>query len=218
MEEKIAEKKQAIEELNIIDDTSGLEEEEVVRRNRVTAELMRCLNWKDNILAQKAKVNWIRDGDANSKLFHKWINKRAKQNEIIGVRWWKDISNIYHGKEGRGMVKELVRIVGEGENTYFWTDSWVGDGTLRERFPRLHILSNNKEAMGIDDHWRWTSSGNGVFNTRDAYHGEAKETTPNRDKSEILAFKRLWKIVAPRSHQAIVWKILNKKVPTRVEL
>ncbi|KAL8470805.1 hypothetical protein ACS0TY_033399 [Phlomoides rotata] len=120
MEEKIAEKKQVIEELDTIDDTFELEEEEVVRRNRVAAELIRCLNWKDSILAQKTKS--------------------------------------------------------------------------------------------------WTGSGNGVFNTKDAYRGEAMDIVPKWEKSESIAFKRLWKIAAPRSHQAIVWKILNKKMPTRVEL
>lgn len=38
----------------------------------------------------------------------------------------------------------------------FWGDIWIGDSSLKELFPRLHSISNNKN-MGDwqQDGWRW---------------------------------------------------------------
>jgi hypothetical protein len=35
--------------------------------------------------------------------------------------------------------------VGDGRNTFFWLDHWVGDSPLRFKFPRLFDLALNKE-------------------------------------------------------------------------
>lgn len=41
-----------------------------------TAELFRNLNCKHGLAAQKARMAWARDGDVNTKLFHKAVNQR----------------------------------------------------------------------------------------------------------------------------------------------
>lgn len=74
----IADKKMRIESLDRIDDAIGLDEEEIIERNQVSAELLRTLNWKEAILYQKVKTRWLREGDTNSSFFHSWINRRAK--------------------------------------------------------------------------------------------------------------------------------------------
>jgi len=45
---------------------------------------------------------------------------------------------------------ELVRKVGNGKETCFWLDIWVGDTSLRERFPRFFSLSTQKECSSFD--------------------------------------------------------------------
>ncbi|KAL8479964.1 hypothetical protein ACS0TY_026780 [Phlomoides rotata] len=82
---KIEEKKAEILNLHLIDDTFGLEEEEIIKRNQGSAELLRELHWNDGMLAQKDKAKWIAAGDTNSRFFHRWINKRPKQNGIEGL-------------------------------------------------------------------------------------------------------------------------------------
>ncbi|KAL8498955.1 hypothetical protein ACS0TY_022059 [Phlomoides rotata] len=49
-------KKKEIEVLDRIDDVMGLEEEEIIHRNKSTAELIRFGQWKEKLLAQKAKA------------------------------------------------------------------------------------------------------------------------------------------------------------------
>ncbi|KAL8480193.1 hypothetical protein ACS0TY_026931 [Phlomoides rotata] len=82
---KIEEKKAEILNLHLIDDTFGLEEEEIIKRNQGSAELLRELHWNDGMLAQKDKAKWIAVGDTNSRFFHRLINKRHKQNGIEGL-------------------------------------------------------------------------------------------------------------------------------------
>lgn len=41
---------------------------------------------KDNLIYQKSRIRWIRDGDVNSKFFHAYINKRRRHNKIHGVK------------------------------------------------------------------------------------------------------------------------------------
>lgn len=88
LEELVEEKKDGIMQLNHIDEAFGLEDEEIVRRNQLTVEFIRSAIWRDKLLAQKAKVKWISEGDVNSKFFHNWINRRAKSNGIEGI--WMD--------------------------------------------------------------------------------------------------------------------------------
>lgn len=72
-------------ELDIVDETSGLDENLVIRRKEMTTELIRRLHQKGSLNAQKAKIKWLREGDVNSSFFHRVINFRRKINEIPGI-------------------------------------------------------------------------------------------------------------------------------------
>lgn len=37
------------------------------------------------MLAQKARMNWLKEGDVNTRTFHKAINKRRRNNGILGL-------------------------------------------------------------------------------------------------------------------------------------
>jgi len=39
----------------------------------------------------------------------------------------------------------IRRVIGDGRNTLFWHDNWVGDTPLRVKFPRLFDLAVSKE-------------------------------------------------------------------------
>ncbi|KAL8543610.1 hypothetical protein ACS0TY_004253 [Phlomoides rotata] len=82
---RIEAQKKNIKRLDKFDDVFGLEEEEIIERNRITAELRRNMVWKESFLFQKAKAKWIKEGDVNSSFFHGWINKRIKLNGIEGL-------------------------------------------------------------------------------------------------------------------------------------
>ncbi|KAL8498956.1 hypothetical protein ACS0TY_022060 [Phlomoides rotata] len=84
-----------------MDDVMGLEEEEIIHRNKSTAELIRFGQWKEKLLAQKSKARWLRDGDVNSSYFHGWINRNKKFNMIEGLsingRWSDSVEEVKRG-------------------------------------------------------------------------------------------------------------------------
>ena len=63
-------------------------------------------------------------------------------------------------KEVEIVVKNgLWIMVGDGKNTLFWEDLWVGDSCLKDRFPRLYSLSSQRETFiaecGVWDGFSW---------------------------------------------------------------
>ncbi|KAL8469897.1 hypothetical protein ACS0TY_032675 [Phlomoides rotata] len=85
MDRKIEEKKTEIERLDIMDDVLGLESVEEEQRRNLMNDLMKETSWREKQLFQKARVKWIKEGDANSKFFHNWVKKRYKRNELSGL-------------------------------------------------------------------------------------------------------------------------------------
>jgi hypothetical protein len=77
----------------------------------------------------------------------------------IASRWWNDVCNL--DKDSDWFVRAVEKKVGSGNNTLFWSDIWVGEQPLRERFPRLYGISTQKEGLianlgvWIDGGWRW---------------------------------------------------------------
>lgn len=74
-----------IKEMDIIDEAFGLTVDEASKRSEALALLLRQLHNRKSLLGQKAKLNWLRDGDVNNKLFHHAINSRRRWNGIAGL-------------------------------------------------------------------------------------------------------------------------------------
>jgi len=76
--------------------------------------------------------------------------------------WWRDISAMCREE---WFANHVSRSVGNGENTFFWSDVWCGGEEFRVRFIRLYDLSLFKGALvsdmchlgwGVDgEAWRW---------------------------------------------------------------
>lgn len=77
--------KREIYELGLIDDTLGLEEEEIIKRKESPQNLFRSLNQRNSLHAQKSNIKWLMEGDINSSFLHRAINFRRKINEIAGL-------------------------------------------------------------------------------------------------------------------------------------
>jgi hypothetical protein len=56
------------------------------------------------------------------------------------VRIRDGVGGVRDGWFGEGVVRK----VGDGTDTYFWTDPWVGGIPLCERFGRLYDLATTK--------------------------------------------------------------------------
>lgn len=75
--------------------------------------------------------------------FSHW--KSQLQKGICGITKNGNIEKI--------MNEGIQNIVGEGNTTRFWIH-WVGNDTLRKRFPRLFKITTDKNAL-ISDMWAW---------------------------------------------------------------
>lgn len=52
----------------------------------------------------------------------------------------------------------IRRRVGNGHDTLFWLDQWVGDSSLSSRFPRLLLIASNPQAkISSCGHWEHSS-------------------------------------------------------------
>ncbi|CAJ2673056.1 unnamed protein product [Trifolium pratense] len=80
-----------------------------------------------------------------------------------GSTWWRELARIRDGggEAGRGWFRESVlRQVGDGSDTFFWTDPWVDGISLRERFGRLFDLAENKSVLVAEMFLRgWEAGG-----------------------------------------------------------
>ncbi|KAL8552344.1 hypothetical protein ACS0TY_001153 [Phlomoides rotata] len=129
-----------IQKIDAIDDTLGLDEAEASNRAILMEQLATVMNQRETELIQKSKVHWAKEGDVNSALFHKFLNCRIN---------------------GDDFRNDFRKSVGNGKDTLFWHDEWLEGESLKNKFPRLYRLSNQKNEhigdMGswINDTWIW---------------------------------------------------------------
>ncbi|GAU44350.1 hypothetical protein TSUD_129240 [Trifolium subterraneum] len=83
----------------------------------------------------------------------------------LASKWWKDVCSLDKVVESKNWLGEsIVRKVGNGFSTYFWSSNWIGEAPLLEVFPRLYSLSIHKDSMVRDFYvqegggWRWSFS------------------------------------------------------------
>ena len=90
-------KKNIVEEIKELDDKDGndaLEENGKLRRMELFSQLGLVEKKLESIYRRKARVNWIKYGDINSKFFHNAIKWRRLKNEVkgveIGTQWCEE--------------------------------------------------------------------------------------------------------------------------------
>jgi hypothetical protein len=59
--------------------------------------------------------------------------------------WWKDICSIGVNLDHNWFSQQVIKKMGNGEQTSFWKDLWIGTVPLCEKFPRLYSISLQKE-------------------------------------------------------------------------
>ncbi|XP_057418079.1 uncharacterized protein LOC130712263 [Lotus japonicus] len=63
----------------------ALSVEEINERKDLMGEFWRVTNLQESLLRQKSRVQWLKDGDANSGFFHRMVNWRRRSNAINGL-------------------------------------------------------------------------------------------------------------------------------------
>ncbi|GLT51278.1 hypothetical protein SLA2020_246990 [Shorea laevis] len=75
-----------IEQVDKQNEISELEEAEIVKRQEGFSEMWECLRKKELIWKQKSRSRWVREGDANTRFFHRMAKGRRAHNNIAGLR------------------------------------------------------------------------------------------------------------------------------------
>lgn len=93
--------------------------------------------WKEIIRTRYGMENW-------------WITKATTQPYDTGL--WRSIRNLWPKLINNCKIK-----VGDGRKTLFWEESWVGQGTLKDSFPDLLLLSLQEKVTvkEMRDHHGW---------------------------------------------------------------
>jgi hypothetical protein len=112
--------------------------------------------------------------------------------------WWRDISALRSEEWFGGNVS---RYVGDGRNTLFWKDAWVGGVSFRDRFHRLFELSMLKNESVFAMHalgwgrdgaaWSWRR---GLFVWEEELVGELRLLLQNVSLQVDKVDRRLWRL------------------------
>lgn len=96
---------------------------------------------------------------------------------------WCDIKDDSRSEQfGMVMLEGITNELGKGNKIFFWSDVWVGEETLKDRFPRLFILSSQKNhrvtQMGSwNGHvWSWS-----LLRRRGMFEWEKEQETEMRE-------------------------------------
>jgi hypothetical protein len=72
-------------------------------------------------------------------------NLGDKSKPWFSSLWWKDICSIGTNLDTNWFLRDVTKKLGNGLHTCFWSDVWVGETPLKDRFPRLFSISTQKE-------------------------------------------------------------------------
>ncbi|GKV29432.1 hypothetical protein SLEP1_g38359 [Rubroshorea leprosula] len=85
MEAQYEQDVEKIEQVDMQNEISDLEDSEIVKRQEGFAEMWDVLRKRELIWKQKSRSKWVHEGDANTRFFHRVAKGRRAQNNIAGL-------------------------------------------------------------------------------------------------------------------------------------
>jgi len=87
-----------------------------------------------------------------------WRDMGVSSSSSKDSVWWKDLFRVCGNvTEGNWFDRRLQWCVGDGHCVKFWSDRWVDDKALKDKFPRLYSISLNKNSL-VGDVAVWVGS------------------------------------------------------------
>nr|GEU35202.1 RNA-directed DNA polymerase, eukaryota, reverse transcriptase zinc-binding domain protein [Tanacetum cinerariifolium] len=141
---------------------------------------------------------------------------------------WLNIVNEFSMLKNQGMdlFSFMKKKVGDGQDTLFWEEVWMGDMTFKSRFPRVYALESDKkitltdliailegvELPAVHDRWNWSLLGSGEFSVASA--------RKFIDDHRLIGspHKTRWVKVVPIKINVMAWKLRFDFLPTRLNL
>jgi hypothetical protein len=130
---KISQLIEDIGELDVRGELEVLTEGEVSHRKHLFGVLWQLLRSKESLLSQRARVKWLREGDANSAYFHACLKARGSRNFINALR-----------VDGRWVESpsEVRREVVSYFTSQFHSSFWLRPRLYDISFPSITIEDN----------------------------------------------------------------------------
>ncbi|RHN65973.1 putative RNA-directed DNA polymerase [Medicago truncatula] len=123
--------------------------------NRINTRL---LGWKSKHLSLVGRLVLLKVLVARNGMEDGFLRVGGRDGSV----WWRNIAGLR--SEG-WFFNNVSHLLGDGTNVLFWTDIWLGELSLRDRFSRLYELSLFKgesvatmKALGWDEAgeaWKW---------------------------------------------------------------
>ena len=83
--QKVATIEKELNRLESEGEDKQLSGQELLVRKKLQEELWAAAQAQESLMRQKAKARWIKEGDSNSKFFHRVVNSNRKSNTLRGV-------------------------------------------------------------------------------------------------------------------------------------
>ncbi|GAU37415.1 hypothetical protein TSUD_361200 [Trifolium subterraneum] len=149
---------------------------------------------------------------------------RLCEGGMRGSMWWRELVRIRDGtgELGGGWFREnIMRKVGDGSDTFFWTDPWLDGTPLRERFGRLFDLAENKSVLVAEmfslgwgavgeawdhtpDSWQWQPGLDSGYTVRGAYQVLTEQVVAPLDGAAGF----IWHPQVPLKVSILAWRLL----------
>jgi hypothetical protein len=113
-----------IKELKGLEESRGLVEEEQVRKFDMIREMEKTLMFEEVYWRQKSRALWLKEGDNNTKFFHRVANSHRRYNHVGALR--------IHGVMSTDPVEIKEHIVNYYNTLYNEQSSWR---------PRVDVIS-----------------------------------------------------------------------------
>lgn len=95
---KIKELTADLKEYDTLACNTSLFVEEVDKIREITNEQWKVQGMKDNLMHQKARLRWIKEGDSNSAYFHSCVNYQRRRNNFVAIEsggsWVEGVLNV----------------------------------------------------------------------------------------------------------------------------
>lgn len=77
-----------------------------------------------------------------------WSDLKIQRNNVSNSLWWRDMKEVWslEGWKDKFEYNCIWEVV-NGKDVRLWKDKWVGNMTLKEKFPRLFSICSDKESL-----------------------------------------------------------------------
>ncbi|GJR56432.1 hypothetical protein Tco_1406953 [Tanacetum coccineum] len=195
---------------------------------------MELTSW-NNVLASKKKdgLGVSSFFVVNNVLMFKWVWHFITQGSSLWSRFIKVIhgirgvldcsSNTHRHSPWLDIIREISSLkskkldlltfvrkkMGNGEDTTFWDEVWLGEKPMKLDFPRLYALESCKL---IRDRWHWSMESTGVFSVK---------SVRNLLDDSLLHFVGVptrWVKVIPIKVNVFAWRLRLDNLPSQMNL